>query len=472
MTLRSTGSLIQASTLAVAGLLLAVFSGCHRPPAAEFVPPDIFLVSLDTVRRDAVAAHGAENAQLALAGFARDAVVFDNAYTTIPFTLPAHMSMFTGLHHVEHGVEGRDDVLGPGTRTVAEELRHKGYATAGIYTSDWLKPEFGFGRGFESYETIPHRATYADRAIRRTFEIIDGRTDDDRPLFLFLHLFDAHSDFVKQSGTTLPYYSPEAYRQDLAEIPEDRFCDQEGNCATKYLLAADKERREVSSVETELIHNLYRRGARHLDDDLESLFAGLRERGLYEGAVIILTSDHGEEFREHGKFIHSQVYEESVALPLLVKLPKHERAGEHIGSLVTLMEIYTMVLAMAGGDQSPPDPRRISGTGGFGFDGRDSVLFQDKLWKPAWGFRTGHWKLVRDRQSGMTALFQPSGDSAELNDVSDRHPDVVHRLTVMMEERIKALRQRATILAATPTTAVNPLTAEEEERLKALGYLD
>jgi len=129
MTLRSTGSLIQASTLAVAGLLLAVFSGCHRPPAAEFVPPDIFLVSLDTVRRDAVAAHGAENAQLALAGFARDAVVFDNAYTTIPFTLPAHMSMFTGLHHVEHGVEGRDDVLGPGTRTVAEELRHKGYAT-------------------------------------------------------------------------------------------------------------------------------------------------------------------------------------------------------------------------------------------------------------------------------------------------------------------------------------------------------
>jgi len=471
MTLRSNGSSGRAATLAVAGLFLAVSSGCGRPPAAEFVPPNIFLVSLDTVRRDAVAAHGAENA-LALAGFARDAVVFDNAYTTIPFTLPAHMSMFTGLHHVEHGVEGRKDVLGPSTGTVAEELRQKGYATAGIYTSDWLKPEFGFDRGFESYETIPHRATYADRAIRRTFEIVDGRADDDRPLFLFLHLYDAHSDFVKQSGTNLPYYSPEAYRQDLAETVEDRFCDREGNCATSYLLAADKERREVSSAETELIHDLYRRGCRHLDHDLEALFAGLRERGLYEGAVIILTSDHGEEFREHGKFIHSQVYEESVAVPLLVKLPKHENAGEHIGSLVTLMDIHTMVLAMAGGDQSPTDPRRKSDTGGFGFDGRDSVLFQDKLWKPAWGLRTGNWKLVRDRQSGMTALFQPSSDSAELHDVSDRHPDVVHRLTVMMDERIKALRQHAAILATTPTTAANSLNAEEEERLKALGYLD
>ena len=131
-----------------------------------------------------------------------------------------------------------------------------------------------------------------------------------------------------------------------------------------------------------------------------------------------------------------------------------------------------MILAMAGGDQSPPDPRRISGIRNFGFDGRNSVLFQDKLWKPAWGLRTGHWKLVRDRQSGKTALFQPSSDSAEFHDVSDRHPDVVHRLTVMMEEQIKALRQQAAILAATPTTAANPLNAEEEERLKALGYLD
>ena len=80
--------------------------------------------------------------------------------------------------------------------------------------------------------------------------------------------------------------------------------------------------------------------------------------------------------------------------------------------------------------------------------------------------------VIGENSSGKTALFQPSSDSAELHDVSDRHPDVVHRLTVMMEERIKALRQRAAILATTPTTAANPLNAEEEERLKALGYLD
>lgn len=466
------GSTSRDLFLAVLGLFAAACAGCAQKPVAESVPPNIFLISLDTVRRDAVVAQGFEDAPLALDGFARDAVVFDNAYTTTPFTLPAHMSMFTGLHHVEHGVEGRNNVLTSSIITLPEELLKSGYATTGIYTSEWLKSDFGFGRGFEIYETVPHRATYADRVLNRMFEIVDGRAGDERPLFVFLHLYDAHSDFVNQSRTNLPYYSSDTYRQDLPEMADDRFCDEDGNCATAYLLAADKENRSVSVEESELLHELYRRGVRQLDDDLKSLFSGLRARGLYDDAMIVVTSDHGEEFREHGKFIHSQIYEESVAVPLLVKFPKQEGAGEHVDSLIALMDVHSIVLATAKPNRQTAGSRGISGFARLGVGARELVVFQDKLWKPAWGLRTEDWKLVRDRRSGETELYSPITDSGDLVDLSHVEPKDVQRLTGILDEQIESLRLRAATLSTFQTTAENPLSAEEEKRLKALGYVD
>lgn len=472
MKMRQTDSTCRGWFLATAAIFAMTFSGCAQDPAAEYSPPDIFLISLDTVRRDAAVAHGVAEAPLVLDEFARDAIVFDNAYTTTPFTLPAHMSMFTGLHHVEHGVEGRNNTLGPGIATIAEELQENGYATAGIFTTEWLKPDFGFGRGFERYESVPHRATYADRAINRMLEVLDGDAEDERPLFFFLHLYDAHSDFIKQSRTNLPYYSSEDYRDDLLEIQDDRFCDKEGNCATGYLLAADKENRSVPADEIDLLHELYRRGVKQLDHDLNSLFSGLRERGLYDDAMIILTSDHGEEFREHGKFIHSQVYEESVAVPLFVKLPKQERAGEHIDSLVALMDIHSMVLAAATAQPSPEGTRGTTPFPPLGVGTRESIVFQDKLWKPAWGLRTKEWKLVRDRKSGATELFRPATDSGELENLSHVKPEEVQRLTAILEERIRVLRAHAAVLSKIQNGSESPLNKEEEERLKALGYMN
>ena len=84
-------------------------------------------------------------------------MIFDRAYTTTPFTLPAHISMFTGLHHVEHGVINKRRSLAPGIGTLAEQLSDLGYATVGLYSSEWLDPKFGFGRGFDSYKMVRHQ---------------------------------------------------------------------------------------------------------------------------------------------------------------------------------------------------------------------------------------------------------------------------------------------------------------------------
>jgi len=459
-------ALLRVLICLVAGITL----GCEKPLQTAIAPPDIFLVSLDTVRRDAVAAYGYPGAPLTLDGFARDALVFDDVYTTTPFTLPAHMTMFTGLHHVEHGVENRKDVLSSEIKTLPENLSSQGYETVGIFTSEWLKAEFGFGRGFESYQAIPHQATYADRSIRRAFEILDNRTDDSRPIFVFLHLYDAHSDFVAQSRSNLPYYSSEQYRTDLPPISKDRFCDDQGNCATRFLLEADKEERLVSPGEIGIIHELYRRGVRELDDNLRALFDGLRQRGLYDDAAIIVTSDHGEEFREHGKFLHSQIYEESVAVPLLVKLPLQKRAGEHIRSLTALMDVYSIALEIADFAGLSELSRGPLDSGRLGVASRQSIVVQDKLWKSLWGLRTGDWLLVRDRQNGHSELYRRSDDPNEAHNIAALYTDDVRQLTNRLEDRVRLLRERGTALREADVESV--LTTEEEERLRALGYLD
>jgi arylsulfatase A-like enzyme len=380
--------------------------------------------------------------------------------------------MFTGLHHVEHGVVSKKKSLAPGIKTLTESLKDLEYQSFGLYSSEWLKPEFGFGRGYDLYEMVAHRPTYADRIIRRAFEIIDEKRSTDRPFFLFLHFYDAHSDFVEQARSRLPYFSPSGYRKDLPEDLEDVFCNPNDECATSYLIAADRDRVSVAPDELRIIRDLYDRGVRCLSDDLQSLFSGLKERRIYDQAVILVTSDHGEEFREHGKFIHSQVYEESVAVPLLVKLPGQERAGERVPELMTLMNLHSMVLSMAGGG----DPSEIEGTtsvtGGFVVSSRESVVFQDKLRKAAWGLRLGEWKLVRDRQSGATKLFRLPSDPGELSDLSVTQTETVQRLTTIMEGEIRKLRRRASEIVVAGADNKPNINEEEEERLRALGYVE
>lgn len=141
--------------------------------------------------------------------------------------------------------------------------------------------------------------------------------------FLFLHYYDLDSDFEQGSAANkFPYYAPREYRQGLDVSSDGReFCDDEGNCNTRYLMAADRERRDVPQSEIDTIHGLYRVAVPHLDAEMGAFFDELKSRGLYDDSMIIVTSDHGEEFREQGRFIHSQPYDETIRVPLLVKSP-------------------------------------------------------------------------------------------------------------------------------------------------------
>jgi arylsulfatase A-like enzyme len=471
---------VPAAVLAAA-LAAGVAAGC-RPPAPAVPPRHVVLISLDTFRADGLGGlrPGRESLTPALDRLAADAVLVEGAVAPMAFTLPSHMSMLTGLHPVVHGVDTERDQLGGGVPVLAEAMRGAGYRTVGWITNEWLKPEFGFGRGFDLYERLPHKLTYADRVSQAGLEALVAAESAGRPLFLFLHYMDPHSDFPF-GDNRLPYYAPPPYRQHLvADLADPRFCDHAERCSTAFLEAADRERRPLPAAEVDLLHALYEAGLRYVDDELGKLFDALRARGLYDRALVVVVSDHGEEFREHGLFLHSQTYEESLAVPLLVKLPGNRRGGTRVRALVEVADLYPTILEVAGLPVPPGIqgrsllPLLLSGGPDESWRGR-AALGQDKLVRSRFSLRAGRWKLVADVREGKgkpPELYDLLKDPGERRNLAAEAPEQVAWLAGRLKQTLRLYRRQNRDLAAAGGGGEGTvLTDEERERLKSLGYL-
>lgn len=450
--------------------MLIACAACGRP-----APPDIILVSLDTLRRDAVGLYGAAGASLTpnLDALARESVVFEDAWAQVPFTLPSHMSMFTSLYPDVHGVERKTALLSEAVPTLPELLQAAGYQTVGLVSNLWMEGGFGFARGFEHYERLAYGLVYADRVNRRAFELLDAHRDDDRPLFLFLHYIDPHSDFFNVGQNALPYYAPAEFLDGLDIAPDSReFCDPAGNCATDFLLAADREDRALDPAVVGRIAALYGRGVAYLDRELGALVEGLRRRGLWDGALVIVTSDHGEEFREHGSFIHVQPYVENLAVPLLVKLPRAEHGGSRVAATVETVDFLPTLLDAAG----VPPPAPIQGRSLLplvrGEPAPERPAFgRDKLDRQLFTLRRGQWTLLYNPGTGRTELYDRVADPGERFDVADRQPRMVEPLRAALLELVAFNRGLASEVASAQAGA-EVLTEDETEKLRAIGYLE
>ena len=466
------------SITVLAGALAAGSCIAPRPPAS----PLVVLISLDTFRADALGAlrPGRPSISPALDAFRADAVLCDHAFAPMAFTLSSHMSMFTGLDPQVHRVTGERSRLADGVPTLPEVLHRAGYRTVGWMTNEWLKADFGFGRGFDHYEQVHHDLTYADRVVARALESIADAERSRAPLFLFLHFMDAHSDFYWSGRNLLPYYSPPEFRQGLlAAGDERRFCSGEGVCATGYLEAADRAHRTLPPEELALLHRLYEAGISYLDRDLGEFFAALHRSGLYDGALIVVTSDHGEEFREHGLLLHSQIYEESLAVPLLIKLPGNRHAGETDRDLTSVEDLFPTLVELAGATPPPglqgrslvPRIERTEGTAGRSGAPRRGLLAQDKLVRSRYALRTPDHQLVFDLKTGVTALYDLAADPGESHDLATAEPALADRLRRWLLIKLRHDRRLAGGRAGQDGGDTSLLTDEEKQRLKALGYL-
>lgn len=373
------------------------------PPASPNAA-NVLLIVLDTVRAQSLGLYGyARRTTPHLERLAKAGVSFERAITPSPWTLPAHASMFTGRFPHEHSAEAPKglDATFP---TLAEVLSARGYLTAGFVANlFYCTRASGLSRGFAHYEDYRispgqialssslSQAVFGNIRLRRLagYHELLNRKDaervnrdflrwlssrwDRRPFFAFLNYLEAHA----------PYLPPKPF--------DDMFGAQQAR-RRPFLEAGDKLRRYWPAAEVQTELDAYDGAIAYLDHQIGQLFDELERRGALRNTVVIITSDHGEEFFEHGLMSHgSSLYRPSLHVPLLISFPPHVPAGKTVHDPVTLRDLPATVvdLLKLEGDARFPgsslarhwaggrDPRRAEA---------DPVLSETtaKPWKPGW----------------------------------------------------------------------------------------
>jgi arylsulfatase A-like enzyme len=322
------------------GILGAAALACA--PRTEPLAPTrgYILISLDTLGARYLGAYGSERgASPFLDSLASRGVLFENAIVQYPSTLVSHVSIFTGLYPRQHGVYPPSSRLSPTIATLPARLRDYGFYTGAFTEGGYVTKEFGFDRGFDEFSAVQ---PVGKRQVEKTFasgiEFLKRRDPQER-FFLFLHTYAVHD----------PYQPPGSYdgmywKGDPPEVPFSFGPFLRGVNLGRFPMSAEGAAYFRAQYEAEL---------RYLDDTLGRFFAELEALGLGDETTIVLTSDHGEEFLDHGRLAHQQVYPESLWVPLIVLHPAGS-AGLRVPDLVESVDLAPTFYDLAG--VPPPEP--------------------------------------------------------------------------------------------------------------------
>jgi choline-sulfatase len=297
-------------------VLLAGCAIAAAPTQSKTAPPSVVLITLDTTRADRMGFLGSQRGLTPhLDALARQGVTFSRSYAHVPLTTASHATILTGTYPQFNHVSDMGDSLATGVPFLPEVLHHHGYQTAAFVGSSVLDPQAGsargFDRGFDTYDANFHqRKPGEDRyqsVERRAGAVVDRalawlNTHPRRPTFLWVHLYDPHD----------PYDPPEPYKSQYASNP-------------------------------------YAGEIAYADAAVGKLLAALRRHGLYENAIIAAMADHGEAFGEHGERTHGVfLYDETIHVPLLLKLPQERFAGVRVESRTGLVDVAPTILQVLG----------------------------------------------------------------------------------------------------------------------------
>jgi len=430
-----------------AGLAALAALGCPASgPPGEGSRPDIVLVVIDTLRADHLPSYGyGRDIAPRFAKLAAEGVLFERVIAPSSWTKTSMASLLTSLDPDRHGLRRSDDVLPESLTTLAEALKQGGYRTIGINANPWLLDRYGFARGFDVYES----PLWSDaRALGQ--RALTLASEGSRPFFLYVHYMDVHAPYAPDARffAEEPLVLPWGERLPDAEV--ERLYRKEGLDAPGVALR---------------VRQLYDAEIHGADAALGELLDGLEERGLLDDAVVAVTSDHGEAFREHGTTEHGwNFYPEVYAVPLVLRAPGRLPTGERVAAQVRSIDLAPSLLALAGLPLPPgfegesliasgatPLRDRIA-IGAIGLNGylpdRDyvAVVSPDRLY-------------IRERRSGKVELYDLESDPGALHDLGGDHPDAARLAELVPEEQAPAPKQL-------------PIDPESRERLRELGYLE
>lgn len=433
---------------ALALLVLVAALGCGAEKTAR--PPDLILISIDTLRADRLGCYGhplptSPEIDRLRAG----AVLFREAIAQAPSTLASHASMLTSVPPVRLGASfARRRALPESAVTVAEVLQAAGYRTMALTAAGQLAREFGIGQGFEVYRPRSERQQAGAFWPRVGAALSLLEAPDPRPVFLFLHTYEVHHPY-RPDPATLAKFDP-GYRGGLGErIPVGLI---EGINRGEIAIDAADLRHIERAYEAEIVS---------VDRAVGRLLDWLAASERFRDAVVVVTSDHGEEFGEHGKVgWHSHtLYDELLRVPLLIRLPGGEAAGGEVTLPVRLLDLAPTLLELAGVEAPPEFEGRsllplVRGTATRELAALASL---DDGSDASHALRLGGWKLWDGR------LFDLASDPGER---IDRAPDHPARVAVL--QRMLAAEIARRFAGEAPTAE---LDAAAERELRALGYL-
>jgi len=411
--------------------------GCSQPP------PAVVLISVDTLRPDHLGCYGySRETSPSIDSLRRDAVLFARASAHSPSTLPSHASLFSSLLPQQHGASAASAIpLPEEVLTLAEHLREAGgYRTAAFTGAGQMNSVFGLDQGFEIYrEPVPALAM----AVEEALDWIDSLGGE--PFFVFLHTYEVHHPY-EPSPDDLAGFAPRY----TGELPSTISVD--------LLREINAHEAEIGAEDLDYIVSAYDAEIVAMDRSIGQLIEAMRSRGLYENSLIVLTSDHGEEFSEHGTVgWHSHtLYEELLRVPLILKLPGGDLAGTTVETSARLIDVAPTIVE-AVGLASPPEFGGSALLGDRPSRSSPVVARIDHGSLEVESLRVEHWKWFAGR------LYDLRTDPNEQRDLAAAKPELAARLEARLQQ----------LVAEGPSMTAVAVDPDEEtlEQLRALGYL-
>jgi arylsulfatase A-like enzyme len=300
----------------------------------------VILISIDTLRADHLGCYGyKKDTSPNIDRLAADGVLFQNTFAPSPWTLPSHVSIFTGLDLLNHRVLRSEDVMDPGLPSLPDFFRARGFLTAAFTGGGFVSGHYGFSRGFDIFRT--HGPfTRPDLAHLLAEDAMPWLwANGGRDFFLFLHTYQTHNPYTPPQGYGAPFLDPDAKRRRV------NLWDFGRNLRNRY-------KPPPSEAFLRNVVGLYDGEIRYADEALIGrLVARLKKMGLYDRSLIILTSDHGEEFFDKGSWLHrNAVYNPTIKVPLVIKFPGLRDAGTRVDHYARLTDILPTILEEMGFD--------------------------------------------------------------------------------------------------------------------------
>jgi len=445
----------------LAALAVSGIGACGRGTPA---PPNVVLITLDTVRRDHMGCYGyARPTTPAIDAFAGSSTRFDSALATSSWTIPTHASFFTGLFAFEHGAHGFEvpegtinnvNPLPASARTLAEALFDRGYMTGAFAANEaFLSPRWQLNQGFETYDV---QRVYADDLNKRVFRWLDVARK--RPFLLFVNYIDAHRPYNTRPR---PGVTPRPAVQD------------HGALLDSLVNAVLPGTGEVPATLAAAVVDQYDTAIANLDGAVGELIERLRRLGVYQNTIVVVTSDHGEYFGEHHLVEHSKdIYQEGLAVPLIVKAPG-QTDGAVDDRVTTAADVPGLILSYFPGDWQA-ERAQFPDMPGAGPVLAELYYTRTKdLFDPRWGHRfdrirtayfDGPYKLIAS-SDGDNELYRLDRDPREADNLIDSDPATAARLAGALQEVF------AGRVASRERVDQAPLSDEELKRLRSLGYI-